>query len=85
MTVITVTDEQKAALLANGDLFAIQDTKGQLVMMAYAGGRPATPAETAELIGPGKKWTVEELDRRVQAGRWHTTAEVLEHLRGLTK
>ena len=79
MVVLTVTDEQKAELLAESDRFEVRDQAGQVVLVARAerptGPPPGFPAE----------WTKEELDRRVREDKRFTTAEVLEHLRGLSK
>lgn len=81
MTVITVTDEQKAALLANGDRFEIRDRDGRVIMRARVDLPPDPPASAEWPAG----WTKEELDRRDRESKTYTTAEVLERLRGLSK
>ena len=79
MVVLTVTDEQMAALLANGDPFEVRDRAGRVITAARA-DRPTGPPP-----GFPPEWTKEELDRRVREGKRYTTTEVMEHLRGLTK
>jgi hypothetical protein len=84
MTVITVTDEQKAALLANGDRFEVRDQAGRVILIARAELAddllaPQGPTDSPSLC------SVEELDRRVREGNWRTTDQVMERLRRLTK
>jgi hypothetical protein len=84
MVAITVSDELKAALLANGDRFEVRD-QGGLVLFVGKAEWPELPDHLPGMEGLPTSWTTEELDRRRREEKSYTTAEVLEHLRGLTK
>jgi hypothetical protein len=84
MVVLTVTDEQKAALLANGDRFEVRDSAGQVVCVVRPEW-PELPDHLPGMEGLPTTWTREELERRARESPCRTTEQVLERLRGLTK
>lgn len=77
MTHITVTDEEKAALLAKGERFEVRDRAGRVILRARA-DVPPDPPPSAEWPA---EWTREELDRRRREGQRFTPEAGLEYIR----
>lgn len=68
-------------LMAAGSPFELRDETGKLLARYIRVDAPPVPPEGYEIEGD---WpSREEIERRKREGRWHSTADVIAHLKSL--